>query len=65
MDNPIARAKRCTYIQEQILELPRLFLEKIVEHEKDVNWFKHARQTVEIHYMDIGVVGNRHIMKRA
>ena len=37
VDNPIARAKRCTYIQEQILELPRLFLEKIVEHEKDVN----------------------------
>ena len=33
-----------------------LFIRKIVVHEKDVKWSKHARQTVEIHYNDIGCV---------
>ena len=43
----------------------RLFIEKIVVHEKDVKWSKHASQTVEIHYTDIGVVGNMNITKSA
>ena len=46
-------------------ELLRLFIEKIVVHEKDVKWSKHASQTVEIHYTDIGVVGNMNITKSA
>ena len=57
-DNFISKAKRYTDIQELTPELLRLFIEKIVVHEKDVKWSKHARQTVEIHYTDIGVVGN-------
>ena len=64
-DNFIARAKRYTDIQELTPELLRLFIEKIVVHEKDVKWSKHARQTVEIHYTDIGVVGNMNITKSA
>ncbi len=64
-DNFIARAKRYTDIQELTPELLRLFIEKIVVHEKDVKWSKHARQTVEIHYTDIGVVGNMDISKSA
>ena len=28
-------------------------------HEKEVNWSKHAPQTVEIHYADIGCMENR------
>ena len=56
-DNFIAKAKRYTDIQELTPELLRLFIEKIVVHEKDVKWSKHAKQTVEIHYTDIGVVG--------
>ena len=54
-----------TDIQELTPELLRLFIEKIVVHEKDVKWSKHARQTVEIHYTDIGVVGNMNITKSA
>ena len=64
-DNFIARAKRYTDIQELTPELLRLFIEKIVVHEKDVKWSKHASQTVEIHYTDIGVVGNMNITKSA
>ncbi len=57
-DNFIAKAKRYTDITELTPELLRLFIEKIVVHEKDVKWSKHAQQTVEIHYTDIGIVGN-------
>ena len=64
-DNFIARAKRYTDIQELTPELLRLFIEKIVVHEKDVKWSKHASQTVEIHYTDIGVIGNLSITKSA
>lgn len=64
-DNFIARAKRYTDIQELTPELLRLFIQKIVVHEKDVKWSKHARQTVEIHYTDIGVVGNLNIYQSA
>ena len=64
-DNFIARAKRYTDIQKLTPELLRLFIEKIVVHEKDVKWSKHASQTVEIHYTDIGVVGNMNITKSA
>lgn len=55
-DHFIALAKKYTDIQELTPELLRLFIRKIVVHEKDVKWSKHARQTVEIHYNDIGCV---------
>lgn len=64
-DNFIARAKRYTDIQKLTPELLRLFIEKTVVHEKDVKWSKHASQTVEIHYTDIGVIGNMNITKSA
>ena len=35
----------------------RLFIQKIVVHEKSTKWSKKAMQTVEIHYTDIGYVG--------
>ena len=64
-DNFILKAKRYTDIQELTPELLRLFIEKSVVHEKDVKWSKHASQTVEIHYTDIGVIGNLSITKSA
>ena len=64
-DNFIAKAKRYTDIRELTPELLRLFIEKIVVLEKDVKWSKHASQTVEIHYTDIGAVGNMDISKSA
>ena len=39
-------------------ELLRLFIERIVVHEKEVKWSKHAPQTVEIYYNGIGYVGS-------
>ena len=60
-DNFIAKAKRYTGTSE----LLRLFIEKVVVHEKDVKWSKHARQTVEIHYTDIGVVDALNTVKSA
>ena len=53
------KAKRYTDIQELTPELLRLFVQKIVVHEKEVKWSKHAPQTVEIHYADIGCMENR------
>ena len=50
--------KRYTDITELTPELLRLFIEKIVVHEKEVKWSKHAPQTVEIHYNGIGYVGS-------
>lgn len=38
-------------------ELLRLFIQKIVVHEKSTKWSKKATQTIEIHYNDIGYVG--------
>ena len=64
-DSFIAKAKRYTDILELTPELLRLFIEKIVVHEKDVKWSKHVRQTVEIHYTDIGVVGSLNAAKSA
>ena len=64
-DNFISKAKRYIDIRELTPELLRLFIEKIVVHEKDVKWSKHARQTVEIYYTDIGVVGNTDLSKSA
>ena len=55
-DHFIFLAKRYTDIQKLTPELLRLFIQKIVVHEKDVKWNKHAQQTVEIHYNDIGRV---------
>ena len=55
-DHFISLAKRYTDIQELTPELLRLFIQKIVIHEKDMKWSKHAQQTVEIHYNDIGCV---------
>lgn len=52
------RAKRYTDITELTPELLRLFIEKIVVHEKEVKRSKHAPQTVEIYYNGIGYVGS-------
>ena len=52
------KAKRYTDIQALTPELLRLFIQKIVVHEKEVKWSKHAPQTVEIHYADIGYMEN-------
>ena len=39
-------------------ELLRLFIQKIVVHEKEMKWSKHAPQTVEIHHADTGCMEN-------
>ena len=57
------KAKRYTDIQELTPELLLLFIQKIVVHEKEVKWSKHAPQTVEIHYADIGCMENRQTAK--
>ncbi len=56
-DRFIAKAKRYTDITELTSELLRLFIQKIVVHEKTVKYSKCAEQTVEIHYTDIGYIG--------
>ena len=56
-DSFISKARRYTDITELTPELLRLFIRKIVVYEKSVKWSKHAPQTVEIHYADIGYVG--------
>ena len=38
-------------------ELLRLFIQKIVVHEKSMKRSKKAMQTIEIHYNDIGCIG--------
>ncbi len=53
----IGKAKKYTDITELTPELLRLFIQKIVVHEKSVKYSKHAEQTVEIHYTDIGYIG--------
>ena len=53
------RAKRYTDITELTPELLRLFIEKIVVHEKEVKWSKYAPQTVEIYYNGIGFVDSQ------
>lgn len=53
-DSFLDKAKRYT----DITELLRLFIEKIVVHEKEVKSSKHAPQTVEIYYNGIGYVGS-------
>lgn len=57
-DGFIAKAKRYTDITELTPELLRLFIQKIVVHEKSEKWSKHSPQTVEIHYTVIGCVGS-------
>ena len=42
---------------EPASELLRLFIQKIVVHEKNTKWSKKAMQTIEIYYTDIGCVG--------
>lgn len=54
-DHFISLAKRYTDIQELTLELLRLFIRKIMIHEKDVKWGKHTQQ-VESHYNGSGCV---------
>ena len=56
-DGFIAKAKRYTDITELTPELLRLFIRKIVVHEKSAKWSKNALQTIEIHYRDIGWIG--------
>jgi len=53
----IDKAKKYTDITELTPELLRLFIQKIVVHEKSVKYSKYAEQTVEIHYTDIGYIG--------
>ena len=57
-DSFLDKAKRYMDITELTPELLRLFIEKIVVHEKEVKWSKHAPQTVEIYYNGIGYVGS-------
>ena len=57
-DSFLDKAKRYTDITELTPELLRLFIEKIVVHEKEAKWSKHAPQTVEIYYNGIGYVGS-------
>lgn len=56
-DSFISKDRRYTDITELTPELLRMFIRKIVVHEKSVKWSKHALQTAEIHYTDIGYVG--------
>ena len=56
-DGFIAKAKRYTDITELTPELLRLFIQKIVVHEKSTKWSKKAMQTIESHYSDIGCIG--------
>ena len=58
-DSFLDKAKRYTDITELTPELLRLFIEKIVVHEKEVKWSKHAPQTMEIYYNGIGCVDNQ------
>lgn len=58
-DGFLDKAKRYMDITELTPELLRLFIEKIVVHEKEVKWSKHAPQTVEIYYNGIGCVNNQ------
>lgn len=55
-DGFLDKAKRYTDITKLTPKLLRLFIEKIVVHEKEVKWSKHAPQTVEIYYNGIGYV---------
>ena len=57
-DSFLDKAKRYTDITELTPELLRLFIERIVVHEKEVKWSKYAPQTVEIYYNGIGYVGS-------
>ena len=59
-DGFLDKAKRYMDITELTPELLRLFIEKIVVHEKEVKWSKHARQTVEIYYNGIGFIDKQH-----
>ena len=59
-DGFLDKAKRYMDITELTPELLRLSIEKIVVHEKEVKWSKHAPQTVEIYYNGIGFIDKQH-----
>ena len=59
-DGFLDKAKRYMDITELTPELLRLFIGKIVVHEKEVKWSKHAPQTVEIYYNGIGFIDKQH-----
>ena len=59
-DGFLDKAKRYMDITELTPELLRLFIEKIVVHEKEVKWSKHAPQTVEIYYNGIDFIDKQH-----
>lgn len=59
-DGFLDKAKRYMDIMELTPELLRLSIEKIVVHEKEVKWSKHAPQTVEIYYNGIGFIDKQH-----
>lgn len=56
-DGFLDKAKRYMDITELT---PELLREKIVVHEKEVKWSKHAPQTVEIYYNGIGFIDKQH-----
>ncbi len=59
-DGFLDKAKRYMDITELTPELLRLFIERIVVHEKEVKWSKHAPQAVEIYYNGIGFIDKQH-----
>ena len=58
-DGFLDKAKRYTDITQLTPELLRLFIEKIVVHEKEVKYSKYTPQTVEIYYNGIGCVDSQ------
>ena len=56
----IERARQVTRLTELTPEIVHEFIEKIVVHEKEVKWSKHAPQTVEIYYNGIGFIDKQH-----
>ena len=57
-DNFIAKAKRYTDITELTPELLRLFIEKIVVHEKDVKWSSARSRPWRSTTPILGIIGN-------
>ena len=53
-------AKLLHQVTELTPEIVHEFIEKIVVHEKEVKWSKHAPQTVEIYYNGIGFIDKQH-----
>ncbi len=57
-DNFIAKAKKYGYEIELNGEILRQFITKILVHEKAEKYSRTANQKIEIHYRDIGYLGD-------